>query len=388
MNRKLINLLFTGIIVYALFVPKVKAQVIPFNEENWENKAQGVIMEPFKGYQSVYLSNGAIILKDVTFLNGTIEYDVYLDDRRGFQGILFRMEDGQNYEEVYLRPHQSGNPDAMQYTPVFNGRSGWQLYHDQGTAVFDGQTSWKVAPQNGYNAIYEYPFDRWLHVKLEIYGTTAQVYFDHEEEPTLIIPELKHGTKAGGIGLKAARSPVHYANFTYTSSDKPLSINTSNRAANPEGMIDSWQLSSTFEEKLLDKQLQLDKKFVSAQQWTKLDAEHGGLINISRAKTASREKNTVLAKVIIKANQAQIKRLNLGYSDRIRVYCNGQILYSGNNGFRTRDYRYLGTIGLFDSVYLPLKKGDNEIVIAVSDNFGGWGLMGQLENESGISVKL
>ena len=31
-----------------------------------------------------------------------------------------------------MRPHQVGNPDAIQYTPVFNGLSAWQLYHGDG----------------------------------------------------------------------------------------------------------------------------------------------------------------------------------------------------------------------------------------------------------------
>jgi hypothetical protein len=33
---------------------------------------------------------------------------------------------------------------------------------------------------------------------------------------------------------------------------------------------------------------------------------------------------------------------------------------------------------MFDSVVLPLKKGDNELWIAVTEAFGGWGIMGQL----------
>ena len=36
---------------------------------------------------------------------------------------------------------------------------------------------------------------------------------------------------------------------------------------------------------------------------------------------------------------------------------------------------YLGTIGLFDSVALSLNAGENEIWIAVSEAFGGWGIM-------------
>ncbi|MCH8059016.1 MAG: hypothetical protein IIA11_01020 [Proteobacteria bacterium] len=49
------------------------------------------------------------------------------------------------------------------------------------------------------------------------------------------------------------------------------------------------------------------------------------------------------------------------------------LLYSkGNNAYQSRDYRYLGTIGLFDAIMLPLAVGDNELWIAVSEAFGGW----------------
>jgi len=44
------------------------------------------------------------------------------------------------FEHFYIRPHQSGNPDANQYTPVFNGVSAWQLYHG---ALYAGQKAAK-----------------------------------------------------------------------------------------------------------------------------------------------------------------------------------------------------------------------------------------------------
>lgn len=46
-----------------------------------------------------------------------------------------------------------------------------------------------------------------------------------------------------------------------------------------------------------------------------------------------------------------------------------------------------GTIGLFDSVYLPLRKGENTVLIAVSESFGGWLVTGKFEDESGIEIR-
>jgi hypothetical protein len=44
-------------------------------------------------------------------------------------------------------------------------------------------------------------------------------------------------------------------------------------------------------------------------------------------------------------------------------------------------------MGYYDAVYLPLKKGKNELWLAVSENFGGWGLKGKFENMEGIQLK-
>ena len=63
---------------------------------------------------------------------------------------------------------------------------------------------------------------------------------------------------------------------------------------------------------------------------------------------------------------------------------NGKLVYGGNNSFRTRDYRYLGTIGFFDSLYLDLKEGDNEILLAIKEGFGGWGMKARIDDLSGI----
>ena len=82
---------------------------------------------------------------------------------------------------------------------------------------------------------------------------------------------------------------------------------------------------------------------------------------------------------------AQMKELRFGYSDRVRIYLNGKRVYFGNAGWRTRDYRFLGTVGFYDSVGLDLKKGENILFAAVSETFGGWAWAGAIENQEDIS---
>jgi hypothetical protein len=90
--------------------------------------------------------------------------------------------------------------------------------------------------------------------------------------------------------------------------------------------------------------------------------------------------------VTLISTQAQTVRLRFGFSDLVRTYLNGQVLYSGDNTYRSRDYRYLGTIGFFDEIYLPLQAGRNHLLFAVAENFGGWGLQATLEDAEGVTV--
>ena len=94
------------------------------------------------------------------------------------------------------------------------------------------------------------------------------------------------------------------------------------------------------------------------------------------------KKNTVFARAIVASTDARTVPLRFGYSDRVRIFLNGQLLYAGDNGYRSRDFRYLGTIGLFDAIPLALRAGDNELIMAVSESFGGWGVLARIGSAS------
>ncbi|HEV8270685.1 MAG TPA: hypothetical protein VGQ04_05225, partial [Chitinophagaceae bacterium] len=154
----------------------------------------------------------------------------------------------------------------------------------------------------------------------------------------------------------------------------------------PANSIMQWQVSNSFKEEVLKDKNMLDASLVKKLSWKKLSIENGGFANLARLYPVT-DSNTVLAKITVVSDKDQLKKLDIGYSDRVKAFCNGQAIYSGNNSFRTRDYRYLGTIGYFDAIYLSLKKGENTIILAVSETFGGWGVMGKWENMEGIQVK-
>jgi hypothetical protein len=354
-------------------------QVIRFSDKRWKIEATGSLVEYYKGYESIYLKLGRATLPEVKFLNGIIEFDLYLTEQASFSGFFFRQQDRLNYEEIYFRPHQSGRPDAFQYTPVFNGISGWQLYHDQYDALNDGFIHWK--PQGtlrGFNSPIDFPFDRWVHVKLLVKDNKAELYYNNMNSPVAFIHELLQEQKAGAIGISSSVSAMRFANFSFTATDNIVFNTYENIAITAApGTITEWQVSNVFKEDLIKNMNTINAEWANKLRWKNLPVEATGLANLSRLSVVSDSANTVFARVTINVDKDQIKKLDIGYSDRVKIYCNGTALYSGNASFRTRDYRYLGTIGYFDAVYLPLKKGENTIMIAVSETFGGWGIMGK-----------
>jgi hypothetical protein len=271
---------------------------------------------------------------------------------------------------------------------VFNGDPAWQLYHDQADGVNDGFISWKPRGKSmGYNGVLSFPFDRWLHVKLLVKGTAAELYLDNKPEPAAFIRELLREPRAGGIGVQSGIGAAHFANFTYTATGN-VELKTKDdgyKITTPAGTVPSWQVSEPFKEEQLKTAQLLDAKWMGSLKWKTLNTEATGLANLARL-SAVTDSNTVLAKFTVIAEKDQLKRLDIGYSDCVKLYCNGTAVYSGNTSFRTRDFRYLGTIGYFDAVYLPLKKGENTITMAISETFGGWGVMAKWENMEFLKV--
>jgi len=339
--------------------------VIPFNSPRWKVKGKATPYEELHlGKPALRLQEASLLLEDANFKNGIIEFDIALAADRYFPAIAFRMQDENNYEQYYIRPHQSGNPDAMQYTPVYNNLPGWQLYHGP-----------------GYSNAALLPVDRWLHIKLVILGDQGEVYFDQDTTPVLFIRHLKRDVAGGMIELNnMAPVPAWYRNFAYIATD---AVSIKSKATPPPplppSVLTSWGVSNPFDEALVKDKTELSATDTAKLSWKGLKADDQGIIDLSELSGAVPKKNTVFARVTIQADKPGVKKLTFGFSDRARVYLNNQLLYAGEDNFLSRDYRFLGTIGYFDAVYLNLKKGPNELWIAVSENFGGWGIKAKLE---------
>lgn len=342
---------------------------ISFDSERWTYDVQRSERVEFLGRDSLFLGNGRVWLKDSKFLNCVIEFDIAFDGERGFPGVLWRAQGDGNYEHFYMRPHQSGNPDAFQYTPVFHGVSSWQLYAGKG---FSGSANYR----NG----------EWQSVKLEVFGDQARVSVNGVA--IVFMGDLKHGAKPGYVGLQVPGfAPAHFSNFRCGELEQdPFGELPAHRSIQERGMVPRWSVSSAFPEKRLTDWEPFDGELQEALSWSPLESEASGLANLARIQGLG-QGDTCFARVVLESGSDQNLGLGLGFSDRVKVYLNGQLLYAGDNSYLSRDYRYLGTIGSFDRVYLPLRQGANELQVAVTESFGGWGVMAHLDPNAGVRVQ-
>src|SRR6185295_2731806 len=96
----------------------------------------------------------------------------------------------------------------------------------------------------------------------------------------------------------------------------------------------------------------------------------------------------VFARTTISSDRAQTVRLSVGYSDEASIFLNGQPLFTGKSAWRFRDQDFNGIMDVeHDAVYLPLKKGNNELMLAVKEYFGGWGFICRLQSTAGLTIK-
>lgn len=349
--------------------------IVDFESSRWSIDDPDAEVMLYLNETSLYLVEGYAIVEDVDFENGVIEVDVAAHGNAGFAGVVFRYQPGGDHEEIYIRPHRSGLPDAVQYTPVVNGSAAWQLYSGP-----------------GYTAAAHIPTNRWVHVKVVVSGEKAEVFLNGATEPDLTVTDLKNGIGRGSIGLWGRYGAANFANFRYTlSPGNGGSEQAALRESSP-GVVRNWTLSDAFvATKLAEDALPDDDG-----QWSMVQSDSDGLVNISRfrakaaaARTdvAGNEKSVAFAKAIIHSDQDQIRRMSFGYSDEVSIFLNGKILFSADSTFRSRDPGFLGIVGTDnDALYLSLEQGDNELVLAVRETFGGWGFVCRFDDMTGLTV--
>jgi hypothetical protein len=353
-----------------------------FSKERWRFRGPTATVEEKLGRRSLYLKGTHAYLDGVSFAEGSIDLDLLVPRQRSFVGVLFRVASEGNHERVYLRPHKSGLDDALQYEANFDSASTWQLYS---------------APSYMRNA--DIPWDQWFHLRISVKGNQASVFLSGSDTPAMVVPDLKRGYVKGGIGLYAGAAGAWFSNLRYAAADgaPPPAPAPPAFAA---GTVKSWEVSEAF-----DAEAGLpDALPASIARWDRVPVEAPGMLVIDRYRRSTgalppsfnfekrldpaKGRRIVYARAAVESDKEQLKRLSIGYSDEVVVFLNGRPLYSGRSEFRFRDPTSMGILDVEnDAVYLPLRKGRNELVLAVAEYFGGWGLAARFDDPSGLRLQ-
>lgn len=340
---------------------------IAMTAEHWKTEA-GAEFQEHKGVPSLVLTKGTAAVKDLTFRNGTIEFDVECTEMGA--GIGFRQRDADSYEDFYLRPRAGcgEDPRCTQYAPQTHGALLWDLFpqYQSQAPLRDGE---------------------WNHVKLVVSGRRMNVFVNGAQSPTLQVGRLAGDALEGGVLLQA---PGVFANLTVTPDavEGLASQPVKDPTESDRRFVRHWQIAP-FSALPAGQEISATDIPGHSTAWRPLAAEDGGLVNMSREFGRAKSRSVVWLKTTMRSRTQQEKATAIGWSREVWVFVNGQPVYTDKNPFQPPAARKKpdGRCSLENGSFrLPLKAGDNEVAVAVANDFYGWGLILRLDDVKGVQL--
>ena len=346
---------------------------ITMTADHWQTKENAEFFRQLGFYHGLMrLNSGNAVLKEITFSDGTIEFDVNTIGR-GMPGIAFRQQDEKNFELLYLRPDPAcpAFQACVQYTPTTHGVSLWDFFPQYQTRA--------PLRENGWN-----------HIRMVISGKRMNVFVNDAASPTLQVDSLEGDAMQGGLHLQG---PGTFANMVIT----PGAVEglSPEPAKDPlegdRGVVRNWRLSTV--SKLPNDNAPLYNEMPSAsQEWKTISTERNGLVNLSRVYGRPfPEPTRALAwlKTSITSDSKQGKKVNIGWTREVWVFVNGKPVYADKNLFDQEGARKFpdGRCSLGNgATTLPLEAGDNEVAVAIANNFFGWGVKLRVADPEGVHL--
>lgn len=202
--------LYTILSCLFIGVTQLYAQTIKVEASRFEPVNVSTSIEKIRGKEAVKVVKDPAVkefdeptfvkIKELDFKNGTIEVKVLsrlLKDApefaRGFIGVAFRIgENNTKFESIYLRPTNARADEQVRRNHAIQ-------YFSYPDHKFDRLR--KEAPEK-YESYADMALDEWITMKIEVDGTVAKLYLNNNEQPSLIVNDLKMGTdESGAIGL-------------------------------------------------------------------------------------------------------------------------------------------------------------------------------------------
>lgn len=341
--------------------------------DRWQTKENAEFLRQLGFFHGLMrLNSGTAVLKDTTFSDGTIEFDVNTIGR-GSPGIAFRQQDDDNFELLYLRPDPAcpAFRACVQYAPQTHGVLLWDLFPQYQTRA--------PLRENGWN-----------HIKMVVSGRRMNVFVNDVPSPTLEVGRLEGDAVAGALRLQG---PGTFANMMITAGavDGLSPEPTRDPLDTDRGLVRQWHLSP-YAALPIGKDATYQDMPGTSPTWRMLSAERNGLVNISREYGRPLpEPNRAVAwlKTTITSDRAQTKKVNIGWTRELWMFLNGRLVYADKNLFEVEGSRKFpdARCSLENGVVmLQLEPGENEIAVAIANNFFGWGLMLRVADPEGVQL--
>lgn len=360
-------------------LPALQARNVPPAVAAW-TATDSIRSLTYLGRPALYINRGVALVKGAAMENGVLELDAAASDTTNFMGVVFRAASPRFSNVIFLRPGSSGTEESVQYGPAFNSLGvAWQVYHGDGA-----------------NAMVELSRNRWVHLKVELDGPVARLFVDTATTPTLVVPRVVtsggsgFGLWAGAFGRGAYFSSIRYTPAPPSAAPAPV-------PPLPAGTLTDWQLSSAIEvdgfspERLPD---------LARFTWQPVTVEPEGFVLINRYREAPvggiprgadgavledsvmtgrmAGSRIVYARTTITAPRDEVRRLRFAYGNGVVIYLNGHPLaFAMNPGGLRNNLGVMAHVG--DAIYLPLQRGDNQLVFAVVELTGGWAFSARLD---------
>lgn len=351
----------------------VEAITVAMTPDHWQTKENAEFLRQLGFFHGLMrLNSGNAVLKDITFSNGTIEFDVNTIGR-GAPGIAFRQQDEGNFELLYLRPDPAcpAFRACMQYAPQTHGVLLWDLFPQYETRA--------PLRENGWN-----------HIKMVVSGRRMNVFVNDAISPTLEVGRLEGDAMTGGLRLQG---PGTFANMVITP-DAVEGLSPEPVRDPLEGdrrLVRNWRLSA-FAALPNGKDPMYGEMPGASQGWKAIATERNGLVNLSREyglPLAEPNRAVAWLKTTITSERKQTKKVEIGWTREVWVFVNGKLVYADRNLFDLEAARKApdGRCSLENGAFtLPLEAGDNEVAVALANNFFGWGLMLRLADPEGVHL--
>ncbi len=252
-----------------------QSESVEFDGQTWRIAAKNAEVTQHLGRQVLALIGGRLWADDIGFEDGVISFDAAYDEQLIFIGAGWRAASDKHFEEMYFRGHLNNKPDALQYTPVENGISAWQIFSDG----------------NGIAPISQ-KYDGWNKVKIVVVGDRADIYFN-SAKPVLHIPNLKTSLLKGRVSLRSSgrnAGPTYFSNIAIhpLQAGEGIVGQPKPSAKPPTGVISSWEVSPPFDEAAVADTLALDGSTAGSHSWAKIIAETNGIANLAKLSGAKR----------------------------------------------------------------------------------------------------